>query len=177
MIQLGIGIMYDLGLDKAPSPRDLTTILTYDLKGDVAGPPGNRTMEERRALLGCFLMSSVYAGYGITMDSTSPANFHRPCSILRKGSSLRWTSYSNECLQVLETQKEFESDALLVQLVKLRLIFERVNELHWSSSSNENNIPMKAPAEFYLRSLETSLQDLKSKIPRELLNNGKSSSP
>jgi hypothetical protein len=54
----------------------------------------------------------------------------------------------------METQKEFESDALLVQLVKLRLISERVNDLPWSSDVADIDTTMKAPAMFYLKSLE-----------------------
>jgi hypothetical protein len=62
LIQLAIAILYDLGLDKPPS-KDPALALAYDLKG-VLRPSGfsrSPTMEERRALLGCFLMSSVYA--------------------------------------------------------------------------------------------------------------------
>jgi hypothetical protein len=60
LIQLAIAILYDLGLDKPPS-KDPAVMLAYDLKG-VGKPSGISrvpSMEERRALLGCFLMSSV----------------------------------------------------------------------------------------------------------------------
>jgi len=100
----------------------------------------------------------------------------RSCSTLRKGSTLPWTAYSNECLQVIEAEKEFESDTLLVQLVKLRLISERVNEMPWLSPVAENT-PMRAPAPIYLKSLEAQLQDFKSNIPSELSDNSKSLSP
>jgi hypothetical protein len=73
----------------------------------------------------------------------------------------------------METQKEFESDALLVQLVKLRLISERVNDLPWSSDVADIDTTMKAPAMFYLKSLEMQLQDFKSNIPSELSDNSK----
>ena len=43
---------------------------------------------------------------------------------LTKRSTLPWTVYSNECLDILEKENEFESDALLVQLVELRRISE-----------------------------------------------------
>lgn len=58
LVQLAISILYDLQLDKAPS-RDPALSIAYELKGILkpAGLP--RTMEERRALLGCFLMSSM----------------------------------------------------------------------------------------------------------------------
>jgi hypothetical protein len=60
LVQLAIAILYDLGLDKAP-PKDPGMVLAYDLKGAAkpSGIPRVPVMEERRALLGCFLMSSV----------------------------------------------------------------------------------------------------------------------
>lgn len=62
LVQLAIAILYDLGIDKPPSQDPALLNLAYDLKG--MGKPSislkSPTMEERRALLGCFLMSSVY---------------------------------------------------------------------------------------------------------------------
>lgn len=64
LVQLAIGILFELGLDKAPS-NDPGLMLTYDLKGlkKPARLVRSPTMEERRALLGCFLMSSMYGAW------------------------------------------------------------------------------------------------------------------
>ena len=61
LAQLAIAIMYDLGLDKQHS-KNAALMLAFDLKGSgkPSGVSWTPTMEERRALLGCFLMSSVY---------------------------------------------------------------------------------------------------------------------
>ncbi|KAH8801793.1 hypothetical protein F5884DRAFT_847663 [Xylogone sp. PMI_703] len=152
LIQLAIAILYDLGIDKPPS-KDPALMLAYDMKGIRKPSRLSRapTMEERRALLGCFLMSSVSG------------------SLLRKGDTLRWTKYSNECLHVLETEKEFESDIFLVQLIKLHLISERVADAPWSNTAIQEACYMKPPASFYLRSLESQLQNFRSSIPDELL--------
>lgn len=150
LLQLAIAILYDLELDKAPL-KDPTLAIAYDLKG-ITKPTGiPRTLEERRAFLGCFLMSSV------------------TCTALRKGSPLRWTAYSAECLRIIETEKEYETDELLIQLVKLRLICGRVRDFPWSSVVADTTT--KAPAMFYLKSLEAELQDFKSNIPNSLSNN------
>lgn len=106
----------------------------------------------------------------------------RSCFTLRKGNTLPWTAYSTECLDILEKENEFESDALLVQLVKLRRISERVKDLPWSSlawSSLAAGVDgiMTAPVSFYLKSLESQLQDLKNNIPKSVLDNGKLLSP
>ena len=75
---------------------------------------------------------------------------------------------------MIETQKEFASDVLLVQLVKLRLISEKVVDAPWSGAMVESNSFIRIPAMVYLKSLETQLHDFKSHIPRELVDNGKS---
>jgi hypothetical protein len=97
------------------------------------------------------------------------ANYIR-CSInLKKGNTLRWTSFSNECVRILETEQEFESDVLLILLVRLRLIAEKLSDLQWSTPETTSHASV--PAMFTLRSLESQLQDVKSKIPDTLLNN------
>lgn len=75
---------------------------------------------------------------------------------------------------MIETEKEFTSDVLLVQLVKLRLISERVTEAPWLTQLDHLGGP---PAMFYLKSLEAQLRDFKSNIPSESLDNSASSSP
>ncbi|CAK43008.1 uncharacterized protein An17g00800 [Aspergillus niger] len=56
LMQLAIAIVYDLGLDKPPV-QDPSLLLSYDLKGHNRPSHYSRlpTMQERRALLGCFL--------------------------------------------------------------------------------------------------------------------------
>lgn len=59
MVQLAIAIIYDLGLDRGPL-RDPVLIHAQDMRGGFRHPRvlKTRTTEERRALLGCFLLSS-----------------------------------------------------------------------------------------------------------------------
>lgn len=102
------------------------------------------------------------------------AYISRSTAYLRKGDTLRWTAYSNECLRVIETQQEFASDALLVQLVKLRLISEKVIDAHWLGSVTDVDNSIRPPDIFYLKSLESQLYNFKSSIPSELANNSKS---
>jgi hypothetical protein len=106
--------------------------------------------------------------------SLSLANGGRSSSFLRKGDTLRWTTYSNECLRVLETQKEFASDLLLVQLVQLRLISERVTDAPWSVAVTQVGHSIRPPTMFYLKSLQAQLHDFKSIIPQELSDNSTS---
>jgi hypothetical protein len=61
LTQLAIAILYDLVLDKQHT-KNVALMLAFDLKGSgkPSGVSWTPTMEERRALLGCFLISSVH---------------------------------------------------------------------------------------------------------------------
>jgi len=61
LIQLAIALVYDLGLNKPPY-QDQALILAHTIKG-IPPPPGSErsaNLEERRALLACFLLTSGY---------------------------------------------------------------------------------------------------------------------
>jgi len=92
---------------------------------------------------------------------------------MRKGDTISWAAYSDECLRVIETQNELASDALLVQQVKLRLISERVRDTPWSSAVTQDEDSASPPTTVYIKSLERQLQAFKSGIPVELLENSK----
>jgi hypothetical protein len=127
-------------------------------------------MEERRALLGCFLIDSAYESFRglktilLILSRTS---------YFQKSDGLRWTTYSAECLRVIEETRELESDILLVQIVKSRLIFDAVMLAPWHDVMPDADHIVRPPAMFYLSALERQLQDFKSNIPNELQDNGK----
>ena len=59
--QLAIGLVANLGLKKAPPKESPQMMLNYDARGcPKPFSPSPRTMEERRAVVGCFYISSVY---------------------------------------------------------------------------------------------------------------------
>lgn len=124
--------------------------------------------------MGWLLLDELTVGPFST--SLVPANEGRSFALSRKGDTLRWTAYSNECLRVIETQKEVASDTLLVQQVKLRLISEKVANAPWSSAMIQVDDSTNPPATFYLRSLGAQLHAFKSSIPAELADNSKSNS-
>ncbi|KAK0115833.1 hypothetical protein ONS95_012884 [Cadophora gregata] len=149
LIQLSIAMLYNLGLDKPPPPpKDPASMLAHDIKNTGnAERLSKTTNEERRALLGCYLLSSV------------------SCYTLAKGNPLLWTAHSEDCLRTLEHEKEYDSDALLVQLVKLRLLYTRISDGFGTDGV------LTAPVAFYLKSFEGQLQNFKNNIPPELSNN------
>ncbi|RAK95160.1 Zn(II)2Cys6 transcription factor [Aspergillus ibericus CBS 121593] len=150
LLQLAIAILYDLGLDKPPS-QDPGLLLSYDLKGNSRPSRCSRlpSMEERRALLGCYLVSFT-------------------SNLSRNGEPLQWTPYFDECLRVVEERNESANDALLVQLVKLRLITAKAMD----PGTNPTDAHFMRPsASFYLQSLQRQVHDFRSRIPSELADN------
>jgi hypothetical protein len=97
---------------------------------------------------------------------------NRTC-YFQKQDSLRWTSYFAECLRVIEVTKDYESDIVLTQIVKSRLVCEKVMLAPWHNPiPDSENVP-RPPAIFYLNARERQMQDFKSNIPVELGDNGK----
>ena len=173
LVQLAIAVVYDLGLDKPPS-EDPAMAFAYNLKAASKPPIISRapTLEERRALLGVFMLSSKHV-YALLVGFE--ANVYSSTRTFGRGSCMRWTTYLNECLRILETENELDSDATLVQLVKLRLISDRTRDLPGPSADADVDLAATIPADFYLKSLEAHLRTFKSGIPDGVSNKSKSS--
>ena len=60
--QLAMALVGNLGLNKPPPKEPAQVMLSLNARGCPTRPftPTVRTMEERRAILGCFLLGSVY---------------------------------------------------------------------------------------------------------------------
>ena len=80
--------------------------------------------------------------------------------------SMRHNSHIEDCLQAVAAAEEYETDILLVQIVKLQKIVEeiRVSGLHNQSS-------LKGSVEMYVRSFQAVLQEYKSALPAKLQQN------
>ncbi|KAI1801524.1 hypothetical protein F4811DRAFT_459927 [Daldinia bambusicola] len=136
--QLAVSLVYDLGLAK-PASRDPELTLCGNRK--YARPTIQRTMEERRAVLSCFLITSILS------------------SFFQKIDALRWTSHMDDCLQRLSEEKECPNDEILVKLVQLQLIIESSNQ---KASRDEAIEPI-----FNLQSMHSQLQAVKNNILRD----------
>lgn len=84
---------------------------------------------------------------------------------MQKGETLRWTSYCDECVRILQQEREAPSDLVLTQLAKLRLIALKTLDLSLSEDGTT------LPTAFYMQSLQARLRDFKRTNPSELHNN------
>jgi hypothetical protein len=173
LIQIGMGLLFDLGLNKPPLKESTHVMLDYDAQGCPKPPnPKKRTIEERRAAMGCFLASSVYASI-LCLQSKMELTHASISSYCQRIDALRWTTYLDECLQILSENSEQPNDILLVQYVRLQLIIENLAQAPWHDALPDTTGSMRVPLIFYLKSLQTQLQDFKQKVPLELQQNGK----
>ncbi|KFY36890.1 hypothetical protein V494_04944 [Pseudogymnoascus sp. VKM F-4513 (FW-928)] len=151
VIHLATAVASDLGLTKPVPTEPSLIMLSYNAQGCPRSTTAVvRTMEERRSVIGLFLISSVSSCY------------------FQRIEPLRWVPYFEECLQLLEKTKEHPTDMLLVFLTRLQLIKNAVSR---DTSDNLCGGIASPPSEIYFRSLQSQLEELKRNTPPELDGN------
>ncbi|KIM97022.1 hypothetical protein OIDMADRAFT_169794 [Oidiodendron maius Zn] len=148
LIQLATSLVFDLGLNK-PVSKETQVILCVN-KCSVPSTP--RTMEERRAVLGCFLAASIIS------------------SSLQKIDGLRWTAHMDECLQILRERKECPNDEILVELVQLQQIVEKLS-MGALSDRAEESADYGHQTSLYRDDLFSKLQGIKATLLAKSENN------
>ncbi len=83
---------------------------------------------------------------------------------------MRWTPYLDECLDLLETSKDFPTDLLLVHLVRVQLICNKATLQNLNTIVGDSNSQL--PVEFYTKTLKSELDGVERSIPQELKENG-----
>ncbi|OLN81035.1 hypothetical protein CCHL11_09422 [Colletotrichum chlorophyti] len=162
--QLAIGLVFDLGLTRDPSDG-LNPFLCWKAAQEKADKDNNgvariyvkaqapRTMEQRRAAIACYFITSVIAGFLGKMDP------------------MRWTSHMDESLQLLDEQPECPPDRTLVALVKMQLLNEEARRLSGSWRPDgpcETPNGAKTPPSMYVKLLQGQLQHILQSLPAEL---------
>ncbi|PLB46509.1 hypothetical protein P170DRAFT_457119 [Aspergillus steynii IBT 23096] len=157
--QLACGLIIELGLTTAPPGETGLATFTQICAGQGQLQhlrprlSETRTMNERRAVLSFFVLSSMISQYLGRMDP------------------LRWTPHLTDCLDVLSTNSETPNDAVLVQLTRARLLAGKMSDGPWNDTMlSEDRFP-RAPSSFYLSALQTHLERTRAEIPTDLQNN------
>ncbi|KAK3903975.1 transcriptional regulator WAR1 [Staphylotrichum tortipilum] len=140
---LAQSLVFDLGLNKIPTESHLSACLKLPY---LHHPVREKTLEERRAVLACFLLTSQIA-YSI-----------------KRLDALTWTSHMDECLQALSQRQEWEGDDLLVAQVKVQLIVEQLTRA-------TTQAPDGVPPAYALSALRTQLHSIKAQLPPHLQQN------
>ncbi|KAK4225743.1 hypothetical protein QBC38DRAFT_253086 [Podospora fimiseda] len=142
MASLAKSLVFDLGLNKIPCEP----YIAYCLRTPFNPAPREKTQDERRAVLACFLVTSQVS------------------HSLKRLDALNWTPHMDECLLQLSQRREWEGDDLLVAQVKVQLIVEQLNRFTAQSPDN-------TPPYYYVSALHTQLQTIKAQLPHHLQTN------
>jgi len=83
---------------------------------------------------------------------------------------MRWSRYLDECMRLLEVKKEYLTDDLLVSLVRVQLMCNKGT----TSTINDlfGDTDIRVPADFYIKSLMSQLDELQRSFTPELKANG-----
>ncbi|KAJ5898767.1 hypothetical protein N7495_003511 [Penicillium taxi] len=145
-VQLAVAQVVSLRLNQGlVSLKSLDRPLSY-LKATDLNPDQipERTLEERRAYLGCYYLTLMYRYY-------TPLLLYGP---------IRFTKYSQECCQKIQEAAEFPTDSYLVQLVRVMRLTDKIQH---TVSVDELDSPaiLSAPFGLAINWHQAELQELK----------------
>ncbi|KAF7561477.1 hypothetical protein G7046_g2655 [Stylonectria norvegica] len=156
--QLAMTLVFDLRLNK-PVP-DETNMLPIDRPNGYGEREGGsvRSMEEIRAVLGCFVMSSMFVP-PLTPDFCRIKTLTWPgvssvSAYFAQIDALQWTSHMEECLTTLSQSKESPYDEMFAHQVLLQKIAGEVEGTKGTISTT--------PPSFYLTAFRTKLDLVKA---------------
>ncbi|KAI1804260.1 hypothetical protein F4811DRAFT_298050 [Daldinia bambusicola] len=149
LIALANSLVADLGINKPPEVQEKTKLLL-----SAPDPPKSRVNDERRAVCGVWYMTSVVS---LLLQRMEPPKF---------------TPYIDQCLRELETDQEYETDSLLVHLVRIQHLSERISQLH-SKDQDDSELTGIARASMtaYSSVFHTEIEKFKASVPRNLSSN------
>ncbi|KAF8862483.1 hypothetical protein BDZ45DRAFT_616763 [Acephala macrosclerotiorum] len=154
LIHLAISLAFELGITRPIPGESVRILLNYTAQGcpkPMNGMKMERTAEERRAVVGLFLTSSIFANF------------------FQRIEPMHWTRYLQECLHILEEEKDCPTDDFLVHLVRVQLICNKGSALGWSDVLGDADVGV--PTDLYVKTLKLQLEDLEHSIPQELKSN------
>lgn len=118
-----------------------------------------------RALTGCFYLASAYVSYELThvllVEPKCSDRISASCQVLELQFN---THYILECCQKLEEAGEYQSDTLLVQLVRLQEIRYRMSRSFPYDDSHVSRRP-GVPVELFVRVWQKELETFWTSLP------------
>ncbi|KAH8649923.1 hypothetical protein BX600DRAFT_473805 [Xylariales sp. PMI_506] len=138
--QMAMAIVFDLRLNK-PAPEEMH-MLPVNSTADNA-PMGSgwaRTLEEKRAVLACYLLSSIVSSYFGQIDA------------------MQWTPYMDDCVRLLSQSRDCPYDELLAHQVQLCVVAHEF----------ENVKGAQMPLGFYQKALQSKVSEIKLSMSPQL---------
>lgn len=152
LLALISALFVDLGLKRVSAENEVNEAfiqITQRTQGH-ALQPKQLTVDEKRAMLGCYYLSSCLTSSFSRMDC------------------LRFTPYIQECCEVLQQG----TDVNLACLLKLQSLVEkqRLSGL-WETLEIQHSVHGRTPVTMLVRSCQTDLKNFKNTLSDEQLSN------
>ncbi|KAH6974243.1 hypothetical protein BKA56DRAFT_491135 [Ilyonectria sp. MPI-CAGE-AT-0026] len=147
LIRLATSLVEDMGLSTCPKPRQESNQLPL-VRAD---EPVSRTNEQKRALLGVWYMSSN-AGL-----------------VVKQFTFTSYTKYMDQCLKDLEDTREYKTDQLVIQLIRIQQLTEKIFHFHSNDSPMEEQL--SSPEHSTMARLEAfrvEIDSLRNALPPNL---------
>ena len=136
LLHLAMAMANDLAIDRLTINTNFGQQTVKVLHGKAAATAAP-SMEERRVLLGLFYVTSMLS-----------ASF-------RKMTAMSFTPYMDDCLEALETAREYDSDLFLVQMVRIQRTIESIHTTE----------PSSAPAKAHIKAFQHDIERLRTTDP------------
>ncbi|KAF3399518.1 hypothetical protein DPV78_007037 [Talaromyces pinophilus] len=154
LMMMAISMVCDLGLNK-PLPHDEHMIGQFvpDLPCPVRATrveAGQVSLQEQRATLACFLLSSIVSSYFAQIDA------------------MRWTPQMEEYLRSLAANKHCPIDVTFVYQVRLQLMAQETVRAREQLDLNQHQGTASLPLSLFFSPLQRQLQDLKMTMSSHL---------
>ncbi|KAI9147990.1 Transcription factor himD [Paramyrothecium foliicola] len=165
LTSLAATLVAELGLKRRPSWQERTKLMVVNL-----GEIGERTNEEKRLLLAVWYLSSwcvlsALLTYGANHNASVSMGFQQLDPMI-------FSPYMKRCLQELETAGEFDSDAYLVQLIRLQEFSQRIADLKSLDEVEEGpETVAKAPLSGYITAFRNEFETIRASMPQSLRSN------
>ncbi|KAJ5833247.1 hypothetical protein N7474_001558 [Penicillium riverlandense] len=151
LTHLATSMIGDMGLDRRTRPREMAPYPAMDPE-----EPRAMTNEERRVLVGAWYMGSNAA-----------LSFN-------KLESPRYTKHHDQCLNELKDAAEYETDELLVQLIRIQHLTERIFQFNHRDQFTVESIGValqETTAAVHLSAFQAELDRLENSLPMKLKAN------
>lgn len=162
LLQLAIALVVDLKLNETPPQPNTKQKIAIDVLHPLTEEPSYSrgifgTFEEKRALVGCYYLSSSYMlNCSLCTDDIADVILRVSMSY-KKLNALRFTSRIEECCQALVDAEEYANDINLVHYVRLQNIAEKISQYFPYGEPFAAQTP-NLPLEMYVKALQTELQ-------------------
>ncbi|KOC13312.1 alkaline D-peptidase [Aspergillus flavus AF70] len=148
-LQLAIGLMVELRLDRPPQTKTWKTALKFNKEYTLDDEQYIRPswgLDEQRAVVGCYYLSS-----------TISILLHKPSCFPDIA------PYLEQCCQSLDNEGTTSHDTYILPLFHLQVIAEKIDNLSWKHGMEVGSTG--SAAELYVSNIKADLDRLRSQLP------------